>query len=70
MALEEVTNIPIGIIAEAGKIALYLQAVGVLAAILIIFSIINLILNFKKNKRLSRIEKKLNLLSKNKVAKK
>lgn len=71
MAVESLTEIPTEIIFEIGKIALWLQAVGLMVIIWIIFEVIALIVNRKKRKALysikgdlMRIEKKIDKLLK------
>lgn len=60
-------------ILEVGKMVLYLQTIGIILILWIIFNIITLIINRKRRKALysiktdiERIERKLDKLSKNK----
>ncbi|MCW8966692.1 MAG: hypothetical protein OQK82_08430 [Candidatus Pacearchaeota archaeon] len=69
MAIENLTNVPTDIILEIGKIALWLQTVGIIIILWILFEIISLIINRKKRKAiysmksdLKRIENKLDKL--------
>ena len=74
MALEEVVNsTSIGLIKEIGQIALWLQAVGVLIIIWMIFMFVNFIINRKRMKEIyhiksemDKMDKKLDLLLKRK----
>ncbi|MAH03542.1 hypothetical protein CMI39_02015 [Candidatus Pacearchaeota archaeon] len=75
MVVEEVVNVSAGVLSstilEIGKVALWLQAFGVIIVLWIIFQIV-LIINDRKKRRLIysikkdiiRIEKKLDKLSK------
>jgi len=68
MVIENLTNNSLGIISEIvldiGKISLWLQALGILSALIIISIVINLILNKKRLKKLSSLNKKINNLEK------
>jgi hypothetical protein len=63
MVMEELANESVSVfgnlIGELGKIALWLQAVGVVIVLWIIFDIINVTLNFKRRKYLKKIDSKL-----------
>jgi len=76
MAVEDAVNVPADILSttllEIGKIGLWLQAIGILAAIWFASIIITLILNRKKRKALytikddlKRIETKIDKISEN-----
>jgi len=71
MAIEELTNLPIDIIFEMGKIALWMQALGIVIILNIISTIVFLIIERKKRKTIKdiqedviRIEKKIDRLKK------
>lgn len=73
MAITEVANLtnPIGIIAELGKIGIWLQTLGIVIVFWIIVEIVSLIVNRKKRKALyairddlKRLEKKIDHISK------
>lgn len=73
MAVEEVIDIPVSLISRLGEIALWLQAVGIIVVIWIIFLIVNFVINRKRMKELytikedmRRMEKKLDMLIKKK----
>ena len=51
-----------GLISEVGKVGLWLQAIGIVIVLWIIFQIITLVVNRKKRKALYRIENKLKTL--------
>jgi len=59
MALEGVAQVPTGVLLQAGKFALSLEALGIITLVLIVSIVINIILNFKRKKKLVSIEKKL-----------
>jgi hypothetical protein len=73
MVVENLTEIPTEIFFEIGRIILWLQAIGVVVIVWIIFELIALIVNRKKRKAiysikndLVRIEKKIDkILKKN-----
>jgi len=68
MVVEEVVNVSTsalsGIVSSVGRIGLWLQALGVVVILWIIFQIVTLIMNRKKRKAIYRIEEKLDLLNK------
>lgn len=75
MVVEEVANVSTEVVAEliskVGGIVLWLQAIGVIVLLWIIFQIINLIVNRKKRKAIYkiredvlRIEKKIDRIEK------
>ena len=71
MAIESITSAPADIILEIGRIGAWIQAVGIIAILWIVFEIIILINNRIRRKqlyeiedRLKTIEKKLNLIIK------
>ncbi len=73
MAIEELTNVSTEIILEIGKVALWMQTLGIIIILWIVFNIITLIVNRKKRKTLykiqddlHRIEKKIDKLTKKK----
>lgn len=73
MAIENLTDVPTEIIFEVGKIALWMQTIGIIVILWIIFNIITLIVNRKKRKTLysiqndlKRIESKINKINKKK----
>lgn len=68
----ELTDAAGSILVELGSIALWLQAIGAIVLIWIIFQTINWAMNRKRlkkldefEKKIDRIEKKIDLLSKN-----
>ncbi len=76
MAIEGVTNIvdvPVTIIEEVGRLGGWLQALGIVVVIAIVFDVITFFLNRKKLKeiknigiKLDRIEKKIEVIRNNK----
>ena len=68
MVVEEVVNVSSdlvgGFVGELGRAALWLQAVGVVLVIWIIFDIINLIFNYKRKKYLKELSKNMKKLDK------
>tara|TARA_Y100000310_G_C20595476_1_gene770276 strand:+ start:60 stop:272 length:213 start_codon:yes stop_codon:yes gene_type:complete len=56
MVVEEVVS---NLVGEVGRIALWLQAIGLIVVIWIGVQIINLILNRKKRKAIYRVEERL-----------
>jgi hypothetical protein len=73
MVVEEVVEIPVALLGKVGQIALWLQAVGVILVIWMIFLVVNFILNRKRikeiytiKKDMAKMDKKLDLLLKRK----
>jgi len=75
MAIKEIINSSVdvlpNVVLEVGKIVLWLQAIGVILVLWIIFQIVAVVVNRKKRKALysiksdlARIEKKIDKLSK------
>lgn len=66
MVVEEVTNGSVSLIIDAiervGKVGSFLQAVGVLAVIYIIFNVIETIVNRKIRRTVYRIEDRLKIV--------
>jgi uncharacterized protein YggT (Ycf19 family) len=65
MATEEIINetangLAGNILVQLGSLALWLQAIGALILLWIIFQIVNWIMNRKRLKRLDEFEKKIN----------
>ena len=52
------------LIAEVGQLALWLQAIGLLVVLWIVFQIIFLFIEKKKKKRLENIEQRINAIDK------
>ena len=72
MVLGNITEFPVGIVAEIGQVALWLQAIGIVAAILIIAEIVSFYFNARRYRELikikvdmKRIEKKIDRILKN-----
>lgn len=72
-----VVEVPLWLIGNLGRIALWLSAAGVIIFLWIVFQVINLIVNRKKRKALytirgdlQRVEKKIDKLLKNSNKKK
>ncbi len=68
MVVGEVVNVSSdlvgGLVGELGKVALWLQAVGVVLIIWIVFDIVNLVLNYKRKKYLREMDKNIKRLDK------
>ena len=64
MAIEEPTEIVKKLVQEIGEIGLWIQAIGLVIILWIIFEIILLINNRVKRKQLYKIENKLQILEK------
>jgi hypothetical protein len=64
MVVENLTEIPTEIFLEVGRIILWLQAIGVIVIIWIIFELIALIVNRKKRKALYSIKNDLAIIEK------
>ena len=56
MAIEEISNISASLVASLGKIGLWLQAVGIIVIIWIIFYIVDLFINVRRMKEVYRIK--------------
>ena len=56
MAIEEISSIPASLVASLGKIGLWLQAVGIIVIIWIIFYIVDLFINVRRMKEVYRIK--------------
>jgi len=56
MAIEEISSIPASLVASLGKIDLWLQAVGIIVIIWIIFYIVDLFINVRRMKEVYRIK--------------
>ena len=56
MAIEEISNISASLVASLGKIDLWLQAVGIIVIIWIIFYIVDLFINVRRMKEVYRIK--------------
>ena len=56
MAIEEISNISASLVASLGKIGLWLQAVGIIVIIWIIFYIVDLFINVRRIKEVYRIK--------------
>lgn len=59
MAIENLTDIPTEIILELGKIAIWMQTLGIIILLWIVFNIITLMVNRKKRKAIYKIQKDL-----------
>lgn len=59
MVIENLTDIPTEIILEIGRIALWMQTLGIIVLLWIVFNIITLIVNRKKRKAIDKIQKDL-----------
>jgi len=77
LGIENLTEIPVdtasSVVLELGKIGRWLQAIGIIVILWIVFQIVNFIINRKRMKRLDliqermeNIEKKIDKLSKKK----
>lgn len=73
MAIEQVAALPTEILLELGKIGLWIQAIGLVIVLWLVFELIVLVNNRIRRKqlyiienRLKRIEKKLDILTKTK----
>jgi len=68
MVVEEVVNVSGEILSEAisgiGRIALVMQALGIIVIFWVIFQVVNLLLNRNRGKLLSNVNKKLGDLEK------
>ena len=68
MAVEEVVSIPAEVLGKAivkmGNLVLFLQALGVILILWLVFEIIRLIVNRKNRKRLERIEESIKRIEK------
>ena len=66
--IEDIANVPVDtatvLISELGKIGNWLQAIGIIVILWIVFQLISLIVDYKKRKALYRIEKQLKVLEK------
>ncbi|MEK6917969.1 MAG: hypothetical protein AABW51_03400 [Nanoarchaeota archaeon] len=64
MALDlNTTNVP-ELVAEVGKLGSWLQAIGIIVIVWLIFQIISLIVNLKKKKLLEKISEDIKRLEK------
>lgn len=59
MAVEQILDSPVELLRALGTIGLWLQALGVVATLWLIFSIINAIRNRQNNKLLKQIDHRL-----------
>ena len=64
MAIEDITTAPADIILELGRIGAWIQAVGIVAILWLVFEIIILINNRIRRKQLYKIEDSLNNIEK------
>ena len=68
MVVEEVVNastdIGVGLIGELGQIALWLQTLGVIIVLWLVFQIINFIINRKRIKLIEKMEKRVDRIEK------
>ena len=66
MVVGEVVNVSTELFSRLGQIALFLQALGIVIVLWLIFQIVNLIVNRKNRKKIYAIEDKIDSLN-NKV---
>ena len=64
MAIENLTSAPADIIIELGKLGRWIQAVGLVIILWLVFQIIVMINNIIKRKKLYSIEERLNNIEK------
>ena len=64
MAIENLTSAPADIIIELGKLGRWIQAVGLVIILWLVFQIIVMINNIIKRKKLYSIEERLNSIEK------
>jgi len=58
MAVEQVANISAGFITQVGQIALWMQALGIVIILYLIFQTISLILNWRRMKEVYKKNRK------------
>lgn len=67
MAVEEIINassdLAPQLVSEVGKLALWLQAIGFIVVLWLIFNVVSLIVNFKRKKELEEIRKDIKSLN-------
>lgn len=56
MVLGNITEFPVGLVGEIGQIALWLQAIGIVAAILILAEILSFYFNARRYAQLIKIK--------------
>lgn len=59
MVLQEITNVPIGLITEVGKIGLWMQTIGVIVMLWIIFQLVFLWFNTKRMDEVHKIREEM-----------
>lgn len=60
--VDNVSDLPLGVISDLGQMVLFLKAIGVAALIYFIYMIVVAVLNYKRLKRLGVIESKIDSL--------
>ena len=56
MVVEQVANLSAGLITEVGQIALWMQALGLVIVIYLIFQTVSLVLNWRRMKEVYKIK--------------